>query len=308
MEKLFLLLLSFLSLSLFAQTLSPTVISSAGGYSTGTTVTLSWTLGELATETLSTGSITLTQGFQQPSVLAGLALNVKVFMEGPFSGTQMNTNLNSIGAISLTQPYSGSPWLYAGTESVVAIPNANVVDWVLVELRDAANAASATSATRIARQAGFLLKNGTVTAVDGISTLQFNVSVSQSLFVVVWHRNHLGVMSAIPVTQTGGVYTYDFSAGAGQAYGGASGHKLLGSGIWGMIGGDGDASGQVLTPDKTTVWQPQAGTTGYKSGDYNLSGQVNNPDKNDIWRPNSGAGDQVPNSILAGGYSSQVPL
>ena len=115
-------------------------------------------------------------------------------------------------------------------------------------------------------------------------------------------------MSSVPVTQTGGVYTYDFSTGAGQAYGGASGHKLLGSGIWGMIGGDGDANGQVLAPDKTTVWQPQAGTAGYKSGDYNLSGQVNNPDKNDIWRPNSGAEGQVPNSPLPGGYTCQVPI
>ena len=104
----------------------------------------------------------------------------------------MNTNLNTIGAISLTQPYSGLPWLYAGTESVVSIPNANVVDWVLVELRDAANAASATSATRIARQAGFLLKNGTVTAVDGASTYAIQCSVAQNLFVIIWHRNHLG--------------------------------------------------------------------------------------------------------------------
>lgn len=307
MKNLFLLLLSFMSWNLYAQTLSPTVISSAGGYSTGTTVTLSWTLGELATETLSNGSIILTQGFQQPGVLVSLTTNIKVFMEGPFSGTLMNTNLNTIAAISLEQPYSGLPWFYAGNESVVAIPNANVVDWVLVELRDAANAASATSATRIARQAGFLLKNGTVTAVDGASTMQFNASVAQNLFVIIWHRNHLGVMSSVPVTQTGGVYTYDFSTGAGQAYGGASGHKLLGSGIWGMIGGDGDANGQVFTPDKTTVWQPQAGSAGYKSGDYNLNGQVNNPDKNDIWRPNSGSGDQVPDN-LSGGYSCQIPL
>jgi hypothetical protein len=308
MKKLFMSIFIIMSVGLFSQTLSPTVVSSAGGYSTGTTVSLSWTLGELATETLSNGSYTLSQGFQQSGALLGLALNAKVFMEGPFSGTQMNTSLNTIGAISLTQPYSGSPWLYLGTESVVAIPNANVVDWVLVELRDAANAASATSATRIARQAGFLLKDGSVVGADGSSILQFNNSVTQQLFVIIWHRNHLGVMSAVPVTETGGVYTYDFSTGAGQAYGGVSGHKLLGSGIWGMIGGDGDANGLVLTPDKTTVWQPQAGTTGYKSGDYNLSGQVNNPDKNGIWLPNSGAGDQVPNNILPGGYTCQVPL
>jgi hypothetical protein len=45
--------------------LSPTVIASAGNYSEAGTISLSWTLGEVAVTTLTQGDIILTQGFQQ---------------------------------------------------------------------------------------------------------------------------------------------------------------------------------------------------------------------------------------------------
>lgn len=59
-----------LSFSMAAQSLSPSVLALAGGVErmpNGTT--LSWTLGESVTETLGTGEIVLTQGFQQPSLV-----------------------------------------------------------------------------------------------------------------------------------------------------------------------------------------------------------------------------------------------
>jgi hypothetical protein len=46
--------------------LTPTVISSGGGYFEGDNISLSWTLGELAVSTLSSANLVLTQGFQQP--------------------------------------------------------------------------------------------------------------------------------------------------------------------------------------------------------------------------------------------------
>ena len=96
------------------------------------------------------------------TVTQGLNLNLKAMLEGPFGTTEMSTALNSSGLLPLSQPFNTLPWNYIGTESVTAIPNSNVVDWVLVELRDATAAAAATSATRIARQAAFILKNGSV--------------------------------------------------------------------------------------------------------------------------------------------------
>lgn len=55
---------------LFGQQLSPTVISSGGGFSASPTGTVSYTTGELAAvETYYAPSAILTQGFQQPWVL-----------------------------------------------------------------------------------------------------------------------------------------------------------------------------------------------------------------------------------------------
>jgi hypothetical protein len=237
----------------------------------------------------------------QSTACQGAFVDLKVFLEGPCNGTTMNTYLNPL--LPLNQPfnpplpYFGNPspvWQYAGGESVASIPNANVVDWVLIELRDAPDAASATPATAIGRQPCFLMNTGIVTALDGSSMPFFNVSIAQGLFVVIWQRNHLGVMSSVPLVNAGTTYSYDFTSGEGQAYGGANGHKELVPGVWGMTAGDGDGSGQVNNADKVEVWTLQAGMAGYLAGDFNLNSQVDNADKVDYWKPNSGAGSQVP--------------
>lgn len=45
--------------------LSPSVIASAGNYAEAGNISLSWTLGEIAVKTLTSGNLILTQGFQQ---------------------------------------------------------------------------------------------------------------------------------------------------------------------------------------------------------------------------------------------------
>lgn len=223
-----------------------------------------------------------------------IELGLKINMEGPFNGTTMNTSLNSTGNLPLAQPYNTLPWNYTGSESVAAIPSADIVDWILVELRDAVDAGSANNTTIIAQQAAFLMSDGNIKGMDGTSNLQFSVSITNNLFAVVWHRNHLGIMSAFHLTEVGGIYTYDFTNDAGQVYGGTLGHKELATGIYGMISGDGNADNQINSSDKINVWQPQAGTSGYLSGDFNLDSQVATVDKITYWKPNSGRASQIP--------------
>jgi hypothetical protein len=226
-----------------------------------------------------------------------LALNVDLtaLLEGAFSGTEMSTGLNTDNYLPLNQPYNIAPWNYAGGESVAAIPNANIVDWVLVETRDAANAASATPATMLERQAALVLKDGSIVATDGSSNLQFNTTASQNLYVVIYHRNHLSVMSANALTENGGIYAYNFTTGGNQAYAnGANGQKEIATGIWGMFGGDGNGEGNITNNDYISVWKPASGTKGYQNADYNLNGQVDNKDKNDIWLNNNNISSQVP--------------
>ncbi|MCD4697172.1 MAG: hypothetical protein K8S16_13125, partial [Bacteroidales bacterium] len=188
-------------------------------------------------------------------------------------------------------------WNYAGTESVTAMPNNDVVDWVLIEIRDAADAPSATGAAMVAQQAGFILEDGSITSLDGSGGLQFGLLVNQNLFAVVWHRNHIGIMSGNPLMQNGNVFSCDFTDSENTVYGGSLGHKEIASGIWGMVGGDGNADGQVNNTDKNDVWIPQSGTSGYKAADFDMNGDVNNQDKIEIWIINSGSGGQVPDNI-----------
>ena len=114
--------------------------------------------------------------------------------------------------------------------------------------------------------------------------------VSQ-LFAVIWHRNHLAIMSAYPLVESGGMYSFDFTSFADQAYN--AGQKDMGSGYFGMLSGDANADGDVNQQDKIT-WTGHAGKRAYNSADFDLDGQINNIDKNDIWIENKGNSSQIP--------------
>ncbi|MCD4683420.1 MAG: hypothetical protein K8R86_09080, partial [Bacteroidales bacterium] len=217
-------------------------------------------------------------------------VNLKVFLEGPFSTINMETNLSNV--IPLSQPFNSPPWNYNGTESVLEIPY-KTVDWVLVELRDASEVASAGSGTVVSRRAGFLKNNGYILDLQGPESLQFNDFINDELYVVIWHRNHLGVISAYSLIQSGSAYNYDFTISEDQAFGENDGHKEIAPGIWGMVGGNGNPD-EIVDLGDYNLWKVEAGKTGYKMEDFNLDKQVNNKDKNDVWFENRGFECWVP--------------
>ncbi|MEE9437893.1 MAG: hypothetical protein V3V14_02765 [Saprospiraceae bacterium] len=100
----------------------------------------------------------------------------------PSSGTTMTTLINSL--IPLTDAYG------AGV-TATSIP-ATAVDWVKVELRSGASAATAT--TVVATTAGFLLSDGTVKNKDA-GDLTFNAVADGNYYVSITHRNHLRVIT-----------------------------------------------------------------------------------------------------------------
>ncbi len=223
-------------------------------------------------------------------ISSGMNVSLKVLLEGPFSGTSMGNAINAI--LPLSQPYNATPWNYTGTETVATMPS-NVVDWVLVELRDATTASNATLATRITRQAALLLTNGNIVATDGTSPLFFANGVSNSLFVIIHHRNHLAILSSNAVTINGENYTYDFSTSLGQAYG-SNAQKELTDGYYGMWSGDAYCNGTIGNDDLVPTWKSNSGKTGYYPADLNFDRQVNNLDKDSYWFPNVGKGTNVP--------------
>lgn len=218
-------------------------------------------------------------------------LSIKVFLEGAFNGSAMNADLN--GYLPLVQPFDVAPFNYSGTESVTSIPGADIVDWVLVELRDATDPSLAASTTPIETSAAFLKADGSVVDLDGISNIQFNVTVSDKLFLSIRHRNHLGILSFYPLINHNGFVSYDFTTSSVKTYGAETGVKEIEPGVWVMITGDGNADGTINNMDKLAEWESDAGNEGYLYGDYNLDGQVNNQDKDSYWLTNIGYVSQI---------------
>ena len=286
-------LLFFGVISCLSQSIERSVVASSGDYYEVGNISLSWTLGEIATETYTSGNTILTQGFQQPDITLRIYVDITAFLEGPFNGTDMNNDLSDLNLLPVTQPYNAPPWNYPGTESLGIVPLPNKVDWVLIELRDAINAPSATPSTTIARKAGIIMNDGSVVNPDGSANLEFSHTINNQLFVVIWHRNHLGMMSAFPLSESGGVYTYNFTSSMGMAY--LNGQKNLNGSVYGMVAGDADGNGEIESIDKDSYWAIQAGEKGYKPADFDMNSQVDNIDKNDFWIENNNTSSQIPN-------------
>lgn len=146
----------------------------------------------------------------------------KVYLQGAlysvtYSDSPTNTVVDSLmrddlrvkGLIPLTSPYTAwSPTITASTlaSSVLAVTGRNaIVDWVFVELRNAAN-----SSQVIISQAALVQRDGDVVALDGISPLELIALNNTAYYVAIRHRNHLGVMTstAIPITTSGTVVDF----------------------------------------------------------------------------------------------------
>ncbi|MFZ1289877.1 MAG: hypothetical protein WAR79_07295, partial [Melioribacteraceae bacterium] len=78
--------------------------------------------------------------------------------------------------------------------------NPTIVDWVLIELRDGATASVATT---VDRKAAFVKSDGTIIDINGSEELEFQNTLPGNYFVVIYHRNHLPVMSSVKLDMTG---------------------------------------------------------------------------------------------------------
>ncbi len=214
--------------------------------------------------------------------------NLRLFLQGPYNGGIMNTTLADNSLLPLNQPFNVAPWNYSGTESVGQIP-AGVVDWVLLELRTQPDASS-----KVAARACFIKSDGMIVDLDGSSPVNVDVA-ADNYYIAVFHRNHLGVMTATAQPLSQNSTLYDFTTSPAQAFG-FNATLDLGSGIFGMIAGDGNTDGGVDALDKNFAWRVQNGTPWEygKYADFNLDGVINQDDHDFLWQPNNGSGVQVP--------------
>ncbi|HSW55021.1 MAG TPA: hypothetical protein VLH59_08020 [Ignavibacteriaceae bacterium] len=226
----------------------------------------------------------------------GINVKGKVFLQGPYNTNSMSTTLNQSSLLPNSQPYNQPPWNYFGNESFSSGPNSTMVDWVLVELRNASNPSQV-----VERRAAVLKNNGSLLNTNGSEGVHFNNVDPGSYYIAVYHRNHLAIMSAAPVQLSSNSAVYDFTTAMNKAYG-QNPMVELAQGKYGMYAGDGDADGIVNNatnppPPTTTdysIWLDQNGTMGYRRSDFNMNSGVTVHDVNQLLHINNLKETQVP--------------
>ncbi len=133
---------------------------------------------------------------------------LKVYLQGAYEAAGlMRTTLNTAGQLPVNQPYNAAPWNYPGTETLPDPLPADVVDWVLIELRDSD---LVTGYVVQGRRAALLHADGSVTT-------DLHVPIGEQSYIVVYHRNHMPVMSSVMVGHDH-EFPYDFTI-LGNLYG-----------------------------------------------------------------------------------------
>lgn len=178
-----------------------------------------------------------------------------------------------------------------------------IVDWVFVELRDKDDAKKV-----ISTRSALLQRDGDIVDLDGLSALTFPNTPYDAYYVAVKHRNHLGVMTASPISFQNlssvidftlpGTPTFDFGITPNYNYTGLAQNKFIIPGFTCLYAGDFDANGvikfsnpgddantlttDVLTyPTNTLFVSNYNAAFGYLAGDYNMDGKAKLDNPND---------------------------
>jgi hypothetical protein len=194
-----------------------------------------------------------------------LQLTAHLMMSGPMATGQseMYTMINEI--LPEDHPYSVPPYNYDGPEHVTEFPS-NIVDWVLVDLRDV------VTMEIISQRSALVTATGDIVDLDGVSPLTFTATPDH-YYVVICHRNHLDIISDGPVDFTGSLGNLDLTLGN-------AGMIEVMPGMWAMIKGDVNTDGLVNNTDLVNL-APLAAigySNEYLDFDVNMDGLVNNTD------------------------------
>lgn len=225
-------------------------------------------------------------------------IQLTAFLQGPYSTATntMSDALRSGNVLPATDPYTESPnpvSTVAGA-GVFAITDANnaIVDWVLVELRDAS-----TPSTVLGSKSALIQRDGNIVSpTDGVSPLQFlstdlsPASIPASVHISIKHRNHLAVRTTAPQNTETGTTIYNFSTGMAQAVGTNPMASLnAGNTLFGLWGGNvnGDISIRytnsvipMIASDAIGIYNALGGNTSgemlnvYNVNDVNLDRNV----------------------------------
>ncbi len=186
-----------------------------------------------------------------------------------------------------------------------------IVDWVFIELRSKDSKTSV-----VASRAALIQRDGDIVDIDGVSALTFPGTPTENYYVVVRHRSHLGVMTAIAMTPdemnslinftlpSTPVFDFGTTKGNGYDYTGVALNPSVKVGYRALYAGDFDANKKIKTenpnddlntlffeifsyPGNTTSNANYDFAIGYLQGDFDMNSKAKfdnpNDDKNMLY-------------------------
>lgn len=211
---------------------------------------------------------------------------LKAFLQGAYvTGGTMRHDL--LPYLPLISPYDAGVTL----ASLPEVAPLYIVDWVNIQIRTTSLSPAEQSVS------AFLLSDGSIVRTDGNPLIGFTYDTTTDYFVVLRHRNHLGIMSSVPQSlslDSISAPLIDLSI-PGSVYGGdGSGAKVIEPGTLALFTGDVDSNRFVQNLDIYTYSVPTLGLSGYQAADSDLNGLVQNIDIYTYTVPNLGKASQIP--------------
>lgn len=212
-------------------------------------------------------------------------VNIRLKLEGAYDSTTtyMHNDLRTGGYLPTTQPFSGAPWNYSGTDtlssSLLSVTGSDaIVDWVLLGWVNSLSAPENGT-----YQAAVVQRDGDV--VDPNTGTPLSFASSRASYLLVMHQNHLAVRTLSPYELVYHPETIDLADTAGVA---TTYQKTIG-GERVLAAGDSSQDGQVNAIDKNEDWRDERGTAADydNTADYNLDGITDNADLNNVWLINN---------------------
>ena len=190
-------------IKLNAQSIHRSVIGSAGTVSTVGNLTLSSTIGEAITSTLSNANVKITQGFQQGSRVVNVPLYFILYLQGYY-----------VTGTNLMQPVLFNQ----GKSSDISL-----VDTLDIELHAATFPYQVVASNKVLLTTNALVNSSIVTKPG-------------NYYIVIKHRNTVETWTPIPYAFNGAPILIDFSYQAQNVYG--SNQVEVDAGVWAFYTGD----------------------------------------------------------------------
>lgn len=129
-------------------------------------------------------------------------LNLKVLLEGDLIGGNSGNMKAALSGLfpKNTQGNYYSP--YDATQQISVLPTTSkdISDWIEISLRDVSNIGNLFEPA--AKTSVFLLADGTICDLEGHPYVRFKNLKATNYYVLIHHRNHIGIMSSVAITLT----------------------------------------------------------------------------------------------------------